>query len=136
MIEYDMNIIYREEKNFHAPDLQELFVSVNWESGKYPERLQKAMAHSDHVISAWDSNRLVGLINAISDGEITVYFPYLLVRPDYQKQGIGRTLIRMALEHYRSYVRKTLIAYDDAVAFYKSCGFEEGHGKTPMFVSQ
>lgn len=40
-------------------------------------------------ISAWDGEKLIGLINALDDGELTAYVHYLLVNPEYQKDGIG-----------------------------------------------
>lgn len=54
-----MSIEYKDTKEFSASELQRLFLSVNWESGNYPEKLVKAMRNSTHVISAWDQDRLV-----------------------------------------------------------------------------
>ncbi len=130
-----MRIEYRETKEFDTSQLQELFLSVGWSSGNYPEQLQIAMRNSDKVFSAWDGDKLVGLVNALSDSILTVYFHYLLVRPEYQSKGIGRQLMLSILEEYKEYARKVLIAYDKEVAFYKRCGFEIGEGKTPMFIT-
>ncbi len=130
-----MRIEYRETKEFDKSQLQELFLSVGWSSGNYPEQLQIAMRNSDKVFSAWDGDKLVGLVNALSDSILTVYFHYLLVRPEYQSKGIGRQLMLSILEEYKEYARKVLIAYDKEVAFYKRCGFEIGEGKTPMFIT-
>lgn len=47
-----MPIEYKDTKEFSASQLQRLFLSVNWESGNYPEKLEKAMRNSTHVISA------------------------------------------------------------------------------------
>lgn len=35
----------------------------------------------------------VGLVNAIDDGELTVYAHYLPIRPEYQNMKIGSSLI-------------------------------------------
>ena len=37
-----MEIQYKEEKEFTPGALEELFLSVGWESGNYPERLARA----------------------------------------------------------------------------------------------
>jgi GNAT superfamily N-acetyltransferase len=66
---------------------------------------------------------------------MTAYFHYLLVRPEYQAQGIGKQLILSAVDTYRTFARKVLIAYDKEVPFYEKCGFEVGKGKTPMFIT-
>ena len=41
-----MNIEYRETKDFTEKEIEELFLSVNWLSGKYPSRLIKALKSS------------------------------------------------------------------------------------------
>lgn len=88
-----MSITYTDEKEFSVGDLQQLFQSVNWMSANYPERLKKAMDNCETVFSAWDNSKLVGLVNAIDDGELTAYVHYLCVNPDYQGQGIGGLLL-------------------------------------------
>ena len=129
-----MNVSYREIKEFDANHLRELFLSVEWTSGKYPEKLQAAMRNSHSVISAWDGDKLVGLMNCLSDGGMTAYFHYLLVRPEYQGKGIGRTLVQMMLEKYASFLRKVLIADNEQAGFYEKCGFIAGAGTTALFL--
>jgi ribosomal protein S18 acetylase RimI-like enzyme len=130
-----MDITYKYTQEFEKNQLQDLFLSVQWSSGEYPDKLQIAMRNSHRVISAWHDTKLVGLINALSDGVMTAYFHYLLVRPEYQSKGIGKQLISLALNEYKDYARKVLIAYDKEVGFYQRFGFEIGTGKTPMFVT-
>lgn len=48
-----MAIEYTEEKRFTVEQVEALFKSVGWESAQWPERLFKALQHSDTVISAW-----------------------------------------------------------------------------------
>ena len=49
-----MSIIYKDTKEFRPGDLQELFLSVEWSSGHFPEKLALAMQNSGSVFSAWD----------------------------------------------------------------------------------
>lgn len=86
-----MEITYKTIKDFDSKALEELFLSFQWLSGRYPKRLQKALRGSSTVCSAWDRNRLIGLINALDDGEMTAYIHYLLVHPDYQGHGLFQT---------------------------------------------
>ena len=55
-----MEITYTDEKGFAKEQVQQLFRSVGWVSGEYPERLHKALMGSSTVFSAWDGDRLVG----------------------------------------------------------------------------
>ena len=50
---------YTEEKKFTKEQVQELFLSVGWVSGNYPERLYKALMHSSTVLTVWDGEKLV-----------------------------------------------------------------------------
>ena len=83
-----MGIQYKESKDFTKEDIEDLFLSVNWLSGKYPERLHKSLMGSSTVITAWDKDKLVGLIRVLDDSEMTAFLHYLLVNPKYQGNGI------------------------------------------------
>ena len=48
------------------------------------------------------SNQLVGINNAISDGHLVVYYPHLLVHPDYYRQGIGKRMMQALQKIFRS----------------------------------
>ena len=130
-----MEIIYKDTKDFTEKDLKDLFLSVEWSSGHYPDELVVAMKNSGSVFTAWNKDRLVGLINALDDGIMTAYVHYLLVHPAHQGKGIGKELVGRVTEKYQSYLRIVLIAYDRETAFYQHCGFEIGKEKTPMFIT-
>jgi ribosomal protein S18 acetylase RimI-like enzyme len=46
---------------------------------------------------AWDGPRLVGSVRVLSDGYFLSTVPEILVDPEYQRRGIGRELMRLAL---------------------------------------
>ena len=130
-----MSIQYKSTKEFSAKELEALFLSANWSSGHYPDKLVIAMRNSSSVFSAWYGDKLVGLINALDDGIMTAYIHYLLVMSEYQHAGIGKELVRMVSENYKDYLRIVLVAYDNEIAFYEHCGFKAGEEKTPMFIT-
>lgn len=130
-----MNIIYTDKHNFNKNELEELFLSVGWSSGHYPEKLCVAMKNFDTVFSAYDKDKLVGMVCAMDDGVMNAYVHYLLVNPDYQDQKIGRTLVEMIKEKYESYLRIAVIAYDNEMNFYNNCGFEKSKDASPMFIT-
>ena len=116
-----MNIKYTDKHNYNKNELEELFLSVGWSSGHYPEKLCVAMKNFDTVFSAYDNDKLVGMVCAMDDGVMNAYVHYLLVNPDYQDQKIGRTLVEMIKEKYESYLRIAVIAYDNEMNFYNNC---------------
>jgi len=131
-----MNIIIKDKTQvLTTAQLEDLFLSVEWSSGHYPDKLAVAMQNYETVYSAWDGNKLVGLISAMDDGIMTAYIHYLLVRPEYQGKGIGEQLIERTKEKYKDYLRIVLVAYDKECGFYEHCGFKKGEDETPMFIT-
>jgi ribosomal protein S18 acetylase RimI-like enzyme len=130
-----MAITYRAGKDVEPNSLGDLFLSVNWPLGYQPDKLRQAFSRSDQVITAWDGEKLVGLVNTIADGSLTAFIPYLLVNPEYQKQGIGGTLIGMIISVYEGYERIVLLTEKDTVDFYKKSGFVDAQGIHSMIIT-
>jgi len=128
-------ITYCDTHDFTPQALQDLFLSVEWSSGHYPDKLATAMQNFETVYSAWDGNRLVGLISAMDDGVMTAYVHYLLVCPEYQHRGIGKRLVGMTRERYRDYLRIVVVAYNAELEFYRSCGFQKAEDASAMFIT-
>lgn len=131
-----MKIQYKDIHTFKKEELQRLFLSVEWSSGHYPEKLAAAMEHFETVYTAWDGDKLVGLISAMDDSIMTAYVHYLLVAPEYQGKGIGRTLVEMVKEKYKDYLRIVLVAYNEELDFYTACGFKKSEESSPMFITE
>lgn len=54
---------------------------------------------SSRVISAWDGDRLVGLIRVMDDRELVCFIDYVLVHPDYHDRGIaGLSILKVICE--------------------------------------
>ena len=131
-----MRIIYKDTHDFRKEELQELFLSVEWSSGHYPEKLVIAMQNFKTVYTAWDKDKLVGLVCAMDDGIMTAYIHYLLVNPAYHHRGIGKNLVEMMKEKYQDYLRTVLVAYNSEIGFYESCGFKRAEDASPMFITE
>lgn len=129
------NIIYKDIHDFSKEELEDLFLSVKWSSGHYPEKLVVAMKNFETVYSAWDGDKLIGMICVMDDGIMTAYVHYLLVNPDYHGNKIGRTLVKMVKEKYSDYLRIVLVAYNDELDFYENCGFKREEKSSPMFIT-
>lgn len=130
-----MSIEYKTTHDFTPQQLERLFLSVDWSSGHYPDKLSAAMKNYETVISAWDGDKLVGMICALDDGVMTAYIHYLLVDPEYQGQKIGRTLVETVKDRYKDFLRIVLVSYNDEVHFYESCGFKREDNASPMCIT-
>ena len=126
-------LAYREGKEFRCEELERLFLSVNWKSGKYPEKLQRGLRNSSVVISAWDGERLVGLVRGLDDGETVGFVHYLLVDPEYQGQHIATCLMERLMEKYKDFLHVKIMPSNPAtVPFYEKFGFRREEKYTAM----
>lgn len=115
---------YTEEKKFTKEQVQQLFLSVGWVSGKYPERLYKALMNSSTVLTVWDDQKLVGLTRVLDDTEMLAQIHYVLVDPAYQGKGIAGKMIEYVKEKYKDFMYIDGMPEDkDNVPFYQKHGF-------------
>ena len=131
-----MDIVYKDIHEFSEEQLKKLFLSVEWSSGHFPDKLVVAMRNFKAVFSAWSGDELVGMICAMDDGIMNAYVHYLLVNPAFHGRKIGRTLVEMVKEKYKDYLRIAVIAYDDELNFYENCGFVRSKDASPMFITE
>jgi GNAT superfamily N-acetyltransferase len=122
-------IRYSDQRHLPTEGLLALYQANAWSSAEKPELLHKALLASHSLVTAWDSDTLVGLGNAISDGYLVVYYPHLLVLPGYQGRGIGSRLMGMLVARYKGFHQHMLMADGRAIEFYRKCGFQRA-GKT------
>jgi hypothetical protein len=71
------SIEFRFDKQFPRDQVLALYRACQWSAADKPSELLMALAGSDNVVSAWQSEQLLGLGNAISDGAMVVYYGHL-----------------------------------------------------------
>ncbi len=125
-------IFYTIERNFSKNQIYQLFKSENWESADYPDKLFNAVSHSETVLSAWDNEKLIGIMTAVSDGDMNVFFPYLIIDAEYRGKGIGKIMVSMMKKRYNNYFRKVLVCDAEKMGFYEKCGFHYDKTQRPM----
>jgi GNAT superfamily N-acetyltransferase len=113
-----------------------LYEAVGWTAyTREPDRLGRSLAGSHLVLTARDDDgTLLGLARTISDGESICYIQDILVRPDAQRRGVGRSLVQELQQRYSHcmFVALSTDAADTPDAdtshpFYRSLGFSP-HG--------
>ena len=127
-----MQITYQETKTFTPAALERLFLSVQWESGRFPEKLARAMQNSTHVIYAWDGDTLIGLVRVLSDGETVAFLHYLLVDPVYQGLHIGDALQKLDGLLYI----KVMPSDPKTIPFYARYGFQQYDNFSAMVMKR
>ena len=129
-----MNIKISETRNISIEQILELYKANGWSAAEKPTELRNGLLNSDSLISAWDNDKLVGIGNAISDGYLVVYYPHLLVHPNYQGKGIGNMISDEFQKKYKHFHMQMLTADGKAIDFYKKVGFEEAGETMPMWI--
>lgn len=121
-----MNIEYRETN----PDKKgyfDLFQTTGWNEEYHftPDELERALVSSWCAVSAFHDSKLVGYGRAIADGIHHALIVDMIVRPDYQGQGIGGTILEKIIQKCRAHkIRDVqLFCAKGKVGFYEKFGF-------------
>lgn len=88
------------------------------------DRLHQMLAHANLVVTARDNGKLVGVSRALTDHAFCTYLSDLAVHKDYQKQGIGRELIRLT-KKLSPVAKLILLAAPKAVGYYPKIGMQQ-----------
>lgn len=119
-------INYKESTQIDKKDLDYLYSSVGWIAYTDDlDGLRDAIDNSLSVITAWENNKLIGLIRVIGDGFTIVYIQDILVHPNFQNKNIGTQLMTRILNKYKDVRQKTLLTNEapDVRRFYEKFGF-------------
>ncbi|MBF4472269.1 GNAT family N-acetyltransferase [Flavobacterium sp. HJJ] len=129
-----MNITISETRDINLDDILVLYKANGWSSAEKPTQLYNGLLNSETLITAWEDKKLIALGNAISDRHLTVYYPHLLVLPEYQGKGIGKMIVDKMQEKYSHFHMQMLTADGKSVDFYKKNGFERAGNTEPMWI--
>lgn len=107
--------------------LGELYADAGWTAytGRL-DQLERGVAASLAVYTAWEGEALVGLLRAVGDGQTILYLQDLLVRSSHRRRGIGRGLLERMTADYPQVRQKVLLtdaADRRAMDFYRACGW-------------
>ena len=120
-------ITIKKQEIVKLEDVLHLYQAVGWTNYTHQtQMLEQALSHSLAVYMALDGDAVVGLIRLVGDGFSSVFVQDLIVLPSYQRQGIGSSLMKEALEDYKDAYQVQLVTEqtEKNVGFYRSMGFE------------
>ena len=129
-----MDVEYRDQPP--APDdFVRLFETTGWNAdyGLTPDELATALAGTAFGVAAYAGGRVVGCGRVVSDGIFHALIVDVIVDPDWQGRGIGRTMMeRLVGECRRRGVRDVqLFCAAGKRLFYERLGFVARPDESP-----
>lgn len=101
-----------------------------WGPGPGLEQIRLAMAHTLFRISVWDGDKIVAMARMLGDMGLDYYIKDVVVRPEYQRRGIGRGMIQALLKFVSDHgaggtnIFIELTAAPEKAPFYEKLGFD------------
>jgi GNAT superfamily N-acetyltransferase len=92
-----------------------------------PDTIRGMLEHADVIVTARIDGKLVGVSRAISDLSYCTYLSDLAVDGAFQRQGIGRELIRRTHEAAGLQTTLILLAAPKAESYYPHIGMAQHH---------
>ncbi len=120
-----MTILYQVEMQLSAVEFIDV-LSRSTLSERRPvedrDRIEAMLRNADVIVTARSDGTLVGVSRAITDFCYCTYLSDLAVDEAFQKNGIGKELIRLTHEAAGSRTRLVLIAAPKARSYYPHIG--------------
>jgi GNAT superfamily N-acetyltransferase len=112
----------------NVEEFNELYDAVGW--GAYDDEVSEiALNNTMYSVSIYDNDNIIGYGRLIGDGIVFLYIHDIMVKPEYQGKGIGKTIMNKLLDKVNElrkinpYLRTYLGASKGKEEFYKKCGF-------------
>ncbi len=91
--------------------------------------MKSLLKNTRYLIAAKHENKIVGMARWITDGGYIAFIADVIVLPEYQKQGIGKSIMIMIMDNIKNSLREGQSVYIGLIAskgkedFYKKFGF-------------
>ncbi|MBB6110010.1 Predicted N-acetyltransferase YhbS [Mucilaginibacter lappiensis] len=120
-------ITYQVENNLTAEEFIQILVRSTLGERRpvgEPERIEKMLQHGNLIVTARDGDALVGVARSLTDFLYCTYLSDLAVDEAYQKQGIGKELIRLTKKETPQ-AKLILLAAPKAINYYPRIGMSQ-----------
>jgi ribosomal protein S18 acetylase RimI-like enzyme len=128
------DVRFQADAHLEPNEVNAAYAWVEW-----PERDEWRIEAAGRT-STWFTARdldgaLVGICRLLDDGGLHASVWDVIVRPDRQRLGIGRELVRMALERAEDRRLVVLVSTPAALPLFESLGFTgESHGHRALYL--
>lgn len=89
------------------------------------DRIQRMIDQADVIITAWIDDKMIGVARAITDFSYCCYLSDLAIDADYQKEGIGKELVKQVQDKIGDQCSLILLSAPGAMEYYPKIGFDK-----------
>ena len=117
------DISFRTDK--HEIDwvmLKQVLAQDAFDNGRSPEQYRDSFQNSYQYCIAYHYSVIIGTARVLSDGICNAYVVDVWTATPWRKQGIGRRMIHLLLSGLTG--QHVYLFTDEAIRFYKQCGFQ------------
>ena len=92
---------YKEFGSNRLEEIKEIYKEQGWTAYlNDDEKLKRAYDNSLYVYGIFDEDKLIGFTRCVGDGEHIVVIEDLIIKAEYQRQGLGTKLLQHVFEKY------------------------------------
>ena len=112
-----------------AEEYCELRAAVQWQS-IVKEQVQSGLEHSDYIVACRDGGKIIGCARIFWDKGYIAYLADVMVKPEYQGQGIGKKLVESCISYIHRQLHEgwrikiVIVSAKGKEAFYEKFGFQ------------
>lgn len=120
-------IKYQTESNLSANEFKDLLIKSTLGERRPVDdfnRIKAMVKNANLIITARDKGKLVGVVRSVTDVVYCTYLSDLAVDINYQKQGIGKQLIKLT-KQATPQATTILLAAPKAVEYYPHIGMTQ-----------
>ena len=116
-------LVYKINTAMTVAAIKMIYQATAFDKDLTVPRLATMLAHIPLTVSAWQGKQLIGFARYLTDFEYSAYLSDLAVFPAYQRQGIGRHLLKIGHDYLGCRVTIALRAAPTAKTYYPQVGF-------------
>ncbi len=120
-----MEIQFRINEKVTAQAVIELFKNSGINRPIDEKLVQMMIDNSNLIVTAWKGSELIGIARSVTDFCYCCYLSDIAVKKEFQKFGIGKTLIELTQQSVGEQTMLLFLASASAIEYYPKVGFEK-----------
>jgi ribosomal protein S18 acetylase RimI-like enzyme len=118
----EITFALQQTRPIEPGQLRKLYLTADWGHNRDEPGIQTTIDASV-ALGAWDGERLVGFVRALSDGRYRAYIEDVIVDPEYRGRQVGERMVAEMVSALGDIEIVSLFCLPERVAFYERNGF-------------